>query len=551
MNIKSLTRQEVVALVNHSKWETYTASYPDKPSLGTSPESKLLPPKVSNDIIHMVITSLSASHKHRQLLDMEQNTMLKWWGPQGGTPTADQLIEKLKPYYEVRPNYDDLPDMQRGIDYVTSFLSNNGYKKHSMHLRSPYEIIESFDKPSNSGILLWSRKNDPVVKYTTSWTLSQWDGVLYPSVLMHRFQRNKLRAVFNDEFVNYALMATFCDPLLEMTKKLPSFTRMKRGRFNFNQYIETKYTADHLFIECDAEAMDTTVTKHNTRKYVVPVLEYLFHPVYHEYINVFLEQMFMNDVWLPWNQVVSGEHSLFSGQAPTQLLEDLLQMVFISDAMSQIRSYDGKRWLIDDALIEVIGDDVIIILPPVYNKWATVLTPWGEFSWNELAAFMLERAGLVANVSKQRVGSRSFSFCKRVYSKSNTVVTNNAGVDICISARPVALTLLSASYPEKGAFTDLKQELTRIFQCLDENFGHTSFTTMCDHIRSYWKKTFPEIFKIAENDLIKELDFINSFNRYDFKKVITDEQFTLVDSPSYNYIMKGNIVVPGYLKSVS
>ena len=139
--------------------------------------------------------------------------------------------------------------------------------------------------------------------------------------------------------------------------------------------------------------------------------------------------------------------------------------------------YDTKfknRTLLDYAIIEVIGDDQLVLLDIDGNSYrdAHFHNKYGELKLQKPLTMYLTFAGLKANISKQRVAVGNFFYCKRWYSTNCPVLTTVYGLPSIISIPSLVLKTNSILNPEHGFGTNPKEELLRRLSITDEAYGH-------------------------------------------------------------------------------
>jgi hypothetical protein len=516
------------------------AKYKDSSNYGERP-SPLLTLDVVQKILSIVNNDLKASRKFKGLHEFELKAQNKWFGIQGGVPSLADLQASSDPYYDKSNLNPDIADVNDGIQYVQDLFKSVGIEKGCLSAIDPRLIVSEYSNKANSGIYWWADKTDYLTKKVTIKNLEQFND-FFPSVLMHRYMRNKLRAVFNDEFANYSIAASIVNPVMSVITSLPMWTTMFKGRYKFQQVIHNRLSHNTRTLEADAEAMDTTVSWTTVTKIVEPILFYLFRESDHAFIKEVNKNLFFNDLIIGSSDRRTGEHTLFSGQSITSLYETLIQIVGFADTFLKIRSLrNPQTTLLDDSWIEVIGDDSACFLHPIYSPIERILTPWGDLEWIDLSTLVLQRVGLKARRDKQRTSVGDVIYCKRFYSPSLITVTNVAGVDIHQSARPLTLTLNGGIWPEFGPGDNIKQELIRLLQVFDEAYGHPKWITMMDIIKSYWSKD------ILAQDLSQEVVWFNKKRLREFKHRLNGDQFTLAGSISYQYLLTGRIIAPNYL----
>lgn len=483
-------------------------------------------------VLHYVDNNLSKS-KHAPLIEYEYKTFDKWYGPQGRTHSFDNIVKATRTYFRrdnpISTHFGD------GIRLLLNDLRKAGIKEGSLRPISKEDAILLTSKSTAAGISYFSKKNDPDVLAdvrNTYWNML----IMNPALVSTRDMRNKLRIIFMDDFRNVITSAMFLSPVYDVMSKLEEGTQMWRGYHAFERYATSKLKPTTLIAEGDADEMDKWVTHDVVKAYVTPVLKWLYHRDYHESIDAFNASIFTQPC-VVGDVMMEGEHSLFSGQYPTQLYETIIMLVTFKQMLYDIKFRNGR--LVDYATIEVIGDDVVIFLDIDGNKYIhhKFNSVYGNLTLDKLMTMYLTFAGLKANRLKQRLAVGNFFYCRRWYSWSLGSYSTVFGVDVLKSAPTLVSRLNSILHPEHGEMSNDSQELLRKLSILDDAFGHPQWSSLVYLVLGKQDRNL-----IQTDEFTTEIEYFNRKKSNDWKVMLNGE-FKLDSSPSYKLLM--NLPITG------
>lgn len=485
-----------------------------------------------------------SGNKYRELLAYEHDFWLRKYGPQGGYPSARQADNAYRVYYGYTPERVEPAD--DGIQILLNMFKSRGIYEGSIEPMNPYKAVINAMKNSNSGPVYFGKRNDfDIVARTIS---DYHQNKEFAAVLqMFRYAKMKLRPIFNDDMKNYMIEAPYVAPLYDLFKEHIVPTMMLNGRYRFQNYLANHniLTNNTIVIEGDAKAMDTKVTLHQVRKYVEPVMIYLYGHKHADRIRAFHDELFSTDLILPTGKVITGQHSLFSGILPTNIYESIIMLVGNLEVYSNTYWVTGEP-LYDDFNIFNMGDDIIVFLNgKTANRYAQTIRKDPEakvviyndqlMSLAELQTEILERMGLEAELHKQRVAVGNGFFCSRFYSPSLVSYSMENSMTGRHSARSIIATMNSINNPEHGRNTG-SDELIRIFGILDDAFGTPlwlQFTQML------FKSIRSEFHMVVITD-----EEINRYNRSRNKKydwVLEGWNWEISTSPAFHVWKHGNL----------
>lgn len=423
------------------------------------------------------------------LRDLELKAREKWIGPQGGTPSAAQLIEGARRYY-ANPSGPGTHTFPAPSERVKAWFWGEWMRTEAVYKPlTPVQIYKLYqgDHRSNSGLTTWADR-----RLRESIATACRDAAAFatsdPVVGGSRRQRNKNnppRNIFmssQGDLLRYGRLFRFLHDAFAS-----SSTVLWRGD-RYAELTVSRFLARHpqvVWVGGDYETLDIWVTYDHAVWVTKVIAEVLDLPqVWLDSAFAYWRAAFATELILPGFIVMEGFHSLFSGLPETNDIESwlnlLVQLMWIDAMFPQAELHR-------DFEIIVIGDDSLILLDATFlgeRTLAEVQTSFADFAW--------ENFRLRANALKQDVRTDGLAFCKRVYwrgGKTRVYPTFSAPV----SAYPLHLVLNSIVYPESDD-GDASAFLTRIAQLLDNAWGHPLWRAgvafVWQHVtpvREYWQ----------------------------------------------------------------
>lgn len=475
--------------------------------------------------------------KYTPLMKFEHKAHVKWSGPQGGKPSIEDATHLAESYYGYVPNRTTNP--VSGIAHMKAILDATGIKIPQDVVTLDEAWIKAM-KPTNSGVTDFGKRNEWNVVHNAIKHVLQNPGVFKPLMLMTRFSKNKLRAIFNDDISNYLVEAPYVLPLYEIFQNHVEAALMLQGRYAFTRYISAKQllTQNTIVLEGDAKALDQTWTLDATKAFVEPIMFHLYDEKHHKAIEEFHEKLFTTELVLPDGTIRQGEHSLFSGILPTNIYETIGFSVVHYDRLINSTFPSGVS-LITEATLFVIGDDVVIFLNGKNStavaqqlredpnlKW--IRYNGSMYEGKEWQSQLLIDAGFEAQPMKQGVHVGHANFCKREFSPHMPSYTNVHGVEISHSVRSLMATINSINNPEFGRNTG-PDELIRILGILDDAYGHPLWNNLCDML-------FKEVRRQYKFEALN-IEHVERYNRSRQKKfdwVLEGYEWSMESSPAWH-----------------
>jgi hypothetical protein len=467
------------------------------------------------------------SNISNDLKEFECKARDKWYGPQGGIPSLEQLSEAIEKYYTRLP--DSSFKLHMPSAHVLAELFGEA-KNETVDIITFEKLWFKYsgDHKSNSGVTTWSDRRE----YSTRQKAMKIGYKIYKKlrslqlvVLGSRRQRNKpARCIFMDSFANYfAEVAAF-----SFTEYLwkDSNCVAWRGDAYVEKYIKDFYAQFKRVVhfESDFEAMDTWVVLLHFKHFLAICHEnkYISDELY-KYALWLSQELFNVPLVTPFG-VLEGEHSLLSGIYPTNPMESPLNLMinlhWIDTELSP------KLELNKDFIIIVLGDDVLILfnqdkLEELGINYQTFPKSFSDFAWREYH--------INAEVSKQRVSLTSGFFCKRQFPRRGKGKDYpSLGFSTTESIRPLWLIWLSIRYPEDGMDPSKAINLIALWARLDGGHGHPLWRPFVEGV---WRLVHSQYESIAITD-----DDIAAYNsdpkKRSWRIMVYGEPYSIANSPS-------------------
>lgn len=383
--------------------------------------------------------------------DMRMKARTKWYGAQGQTCDPVAYAAAFDAYYSTatRPiTWSPSQFIRQALRVILAPMRELEYADRSSFVReSPNKAFRK--KSSNSGYFGFT--SDPAARLRlleSVWPLAalEWhDAVMYhPAIAWYRHQRQKYRAIFGDSIVNLAMAKAVARDFFEVAPyhvPLISWVAPTTTYLAFRKYLVGH--PDVTVMEGDFKAMDQHFTLAAALFVVKEVCMAADIPLsYYANLEQLLIMYFNQSVVGPLGEVRMGEHTLFSGQFPTNPLECygniLVQLRFIE--LVAIALHRDPWDILENSFIRVMGDDSVTVLPRIDIPAADLQL-----------LYVMAGAELHLEVepSKCRVATDSFWFCKHGYRVDwRSLVKSERGM--YIPAYPIDLALLNIRFPEEG-----------------------------------------------------------------------------------------------------
>jgi len=434
---------------------------------------------------------LRTSNLPGDLYDFEIKALTKWFGPQGGNPSKDQIMNGVVRYYENT----GLPTDYPALSYRASImLQRLLYRKGEFKRFSPRELYMRYkgDKRSNSGMTGWGDRRLPSIRKEAISQAYKFKG-FDPAVLGSRYQRQKVRNIFMDSFANYYRAVAAYGPLIE------DYKNVEWANWRGDRYIEytiSTFIDSHpegvVFFESDYEAMDTWVTYEHAQYVLSHLKEWniISTDEYNDMSHVAYEYFHLPLV-TP-DGVVVAKHNLFSGVYITNFIETLLNL-FIMIAWITLKFPHAEY--ARDFKIVILGDDVLL----VFTKLLLTDVQMEDLP-DDFALWVWNTYHIKAEPLKQRISTVSGYFCKRRHAiKAPKYVDSSISQkQIRKSVYPITLAINSILYPEEMVDESKAQTLIRIWQILDNCVGHPLYKLVVRYIASIYKEVLPLTVTISD-----------------------------------------------------
>lgn len=423
-------------------------------------------------------------------------------GPQGGSYPFQVLMDSLRAYYPTeitaKPNYALV-----GLQYIVRLIGQ---------LKSMFGSIYKYTTTSITGTcsgLPWMRKKSLPQFCRCYSPISSLSFKLLPAIPGMRKLKNGNRVIFMDAEENvrrYEKLGSLVRQWLR--EHLPWFSGWlnpdKGLRENATKIIDKRM----VNIELDAKKMDQHFSESLTYQLVCPVFEALLDEIDYLYFMRYVDQMYKQPLYLG-DSVLTGTHTLFSGQGPTNDFETIYDVVV---AVGITLSFHIP---IDEIIILANGDDVTYAYPRKYIHLHERI----------YAAFLeeYEANGIEVSREKSRDNTPDVQFCKKVYYQKG--IRNEEG--ILLGAYPSILTLNSIVYPEHEPKSE-GQRAVRILQILDNLIGSPDYNDVLQIVYSVEKDS---ILHFTDEDIACVTDA-------DWWYRVYGERWSPSASPSYNKLKK-------------
>lgn len=452
-----------------------------------------------------------------ELAQFELKAYRKWYGPQGATPTASEVMEVLEMYYQPMEKL-SLPPLSAET-IMEAFPSS----KHVYGTLSARELWLRYPggRKSNSGLTGWTDRRDPAIRKRAISEAMRFPFRLDPIVVGTRDQRSKkpCRTIFMDSFSNYYREVANYYFLNEMWKD--SNLVAWRGDHYVEAYVH-KFLQKHphvIFFEADYKSMDTWLHDDHLEWLLTQIHDrgYITDELYFNALKL-TRLLFEAPLWTPFGEI-NQSHSLLSGLYPTNPFESplnlLIQLEWVHSVVA--RKLGRALRLGIDFIIVIQGDDALIVFNDLGLDAEWLKQSFADYAWK---VFRIK-----AEPEKQRVSRISGFFCKRQFKFAGYVrEVKGLGV-IPKSVYPATLAAMSIFEPEDGALSSKAQSLIKLFQVWDNVQGHPLWRRL---LRKLWEIQ-PELhIPVSDSDV----EQWNSEGNHNWRRILFGEMFSLESSPS-------------------
>lgn len=459
--------------------------------------------KLTTDDIPKFIRSKAVGGRHSDYDQMNEEALLKV-GPQGNVIAYDDLIDIVKLYYDI-PVISKLkhPVLQAGRDYLLRLI------KEDIELNGLPQYDHTIEYENTSGSLPTMSKKGTFEAETVG--CAPWRHPI-PTIAGQRHMRGSPRAIFMDPVANVRYIEGTIRTVKNYLRRV--FPQFFSGWLNPNDAISpaATYFVDRqaAFIETDYVKMDRHFTRDIVTEYILPVYELLVPETYISFAS-FVEELFEQPVYLGWNKLLTGLHTLFSGQVITNDFETIYTIELALGVLL-------KRGLLHKALILANGDDLSIGLLHCKLDLAKALAAEMIDISNQVGLIMHPVDDPKTNI---RVGK--FAFCRKLYYPAGR---RNA-MGHLIGAYPSAFAMNNIINPEYPCVT-ASQAAVADLQRLDGLTGSVDYTPVADYILKNSTHKFCNF----------GVDDIAYVNTRDWWQKLYGERWSPESSPTYKYFAR-------------
>nr|UAW00468.1 MAG: RNA-dependent RNA polymerase [Porcine picobirnavirus] len=458
---------------------------------------------LKTDDIPKFIRSKAIGGRHSDYDQMNEEALLKI-GPQGNVISYEDLIDIVKLYYDI-PVISRLkhPVLQAGRDYLLKLI-----KEHvDIYGLPQYDYTISYENTSAS-LPTMSKKGTFMAETVMCKT---WRHPI-PILAGQRYMRGSPRAIFMDPVANVRYIEGTIRTVKDFLRKV--FPQFFSGWLNPYEAISPAATffvdRQAAFIETDYVKMDRHFTLDIVEEYIFPVYELLVPDTYISFAS-FVEELFEQPVYLGWGKLLTGRHTLFSGQVITNDFETIYT---IELALGILLKYG----LLHKSLILANGDDLSIgLLNCTIDRAKALAAELIDIS-NQLGLIMHAVDDPKTNIRKGK-----FAFCRKLYYPSGR---RNAEGHL-LGAYPSVFVMNNIINPEfpcrlpsQAAVADLQR--------LDGLIGSIDYYQVADQILKHSTHKFASF----------DVDDIAYVNSRDWWQKLYNERWSPESSPTYRYFAK-------------
>lgn len=460
--------------------------------------------KLTTDDIPKFIRSIAIGGRHSDYDQMNEEALSKI-GPQGNVISYEDLIDIVKLYYDL-PIISNLKHrvLQAGRDYLLKLIKED----LELHGMPQYDQTVTFENTCAS-LPTMGRKGSFMAETVAC---SPWRHPL-PTIAGQRHMRGSPRAIFMDPVANVRYIEGTIRTVKNYLRRV--FPQFFSGWLNPYEAISpaaTKFVdRQAAFIETDYVKMDRHFTLDIVNEYILPVYELLVPETYISFAS-FVQELFEQPVYLGWGQLLTGLHTLFSGQVITNDFETIYTVML---ALGLILT---KRLSLSKCLILANGDDLSIgLLNCDIDKARALAAELIDIS-NQLGLIMHAVDDPKTNI---RIGK--FAFCRKLYYPAGRRDTRG----FLIGAYPSVFTLnniinpeFPCRYPSQAAVADLQR--------LDGLIGSIDYYRVADQVLKYSTHKFSSF----------DVDDIAYVNSRDWWQKLYDERWSPESSSTFRYYAK-------------
>lgn len=426
------------------------------------------------------------------------------YGPQGNTIALKDLLLKLEEFYKNGRIKASSAIVQRGLDFFLMYLEDKiqmyGY---------PIAVSRTGYYDTCAGLPAMGSKRAFSARFGDR-------NIMYPDLLGQRGMRNSNRLIHMDSNHNVERWDCEMAGIRNWLKLvMPEFFSAWINPEYYLQPTVTRSLGKSCFsCEADYEHCDEHTSLDLVEKYVLPIYDKLLpEPVFIEFAD-YVRELFNLPVFMG-DKLITGQHTLFSGQLPTNDFETIFDVVLHLGLLLHLNRYSDLAYLLAN------GDDMAVGMN---------CTRAQADYYNQLTAEVAAACGHVMQSQKIRVGWRDLQFCKKIYYPGLPTHINADGNVSIYGAYPGILTLNSIVNPER-VIRDEAEQYKAILQRLDNHYGAPDFVPFVQMVATWLKRPAVTINDIA------------TAKSYDWWERVYGETWTLRDSPSYKCLVRSN---PGF-----
>lgn len=459
---------------------------------------------------YQVFQEREAIPKYSEFWKRDLHALTKF-GPQGGDCSLQRMIPILEEYYKPR-QFHRTAVLDVGCQYLRRALARRIERKGLVPV---YEFRPTY-RSSSGSIPNGGRKGD----YHTETGGANLIAIQHPFPEQVGFRRMKGsdRVIFNSATPNVRQLEWVMTPILHwLRSEFPEWFGSWLHPSLSTRPIATRICmGNHYVCGFDFTKCDQHTSLQLIENYVFPILEVLLDESSFITAAVLLTEAFKTPLYLgDW--MLEGEHNLFSGQSPTQLVETIIDIEgLIGGVLCEL-----SPGAVGECQFLAIGDDQVLSIPHKY----------GEKRILALRRTIIDAYNAVGhkmNEEKSEVGEGALTYCKRYYAPSMPKVENDT--NLIAGAYPLAYALNSIVNPENPQPTP-GRELVAILQRLDNAQGSPAYVPFVQFVGR----------RIDKGIEFNDVD-IAAVNRSDWWQRVYGEPWAPATSPSFRIMVESGLI---------
>jgi len=377
--------------------------------------------------------------------------------PQGGCVPWQTICSILSEYYEAenirkRPIH---PVILRGRDFLIRQI-----RQKMSFVGGPQYVGGLGITGTHSGLPVFGTKGSFDAETVGAGT---WIH-LYPATPGTRYMRGKPRTIFMDACPNVRAIENYLSSVKKwLVTHFPQYfstwTNPYRAR---NVIITEALRRRYSSVEGDYKGMDIRFRKQIAEEILFPIYEVLLPDSFLSFA-AHVEQMFSQPLFMG-TTLWTGEHTLFSGQAPTNDFETLYSVCLLIGLLLEFRV---------PGFILALGDDLSLLV----KKEASRDIFGAMISVSESTGLIMHPEG-----TKSRVRDEYVTFCREYFSLQN----GKSKDGIILGQYPSLLTLNSIVQPEKPQHS-VAAMVAADLQRMDNLRFNREFVPFLQFVRRYYE----------------------------------------------------------------